>query len=164
MSCKNLLKALLACVMLFLSLFSFAQDKVVSGKVTDANGAAVAGVNVVAKGSSAGTQTAGDGTFRISVPAGVNTLTFTSIGFTPQDVDVTGKTSIDVSMAVANTSLGEVVVIGYGTAKKRDLTGAVSSISSKDFVRGQITSPEQLIAGKVAGVQITSNGGAPGAG
>jgi TonB-linked SusC/RagA family outer membrane protein len=164
MSCKKLPKALLACIMLSLSLYSFAQDKVVSGKVTDANGAAVSGVNVVAKGSSTGTQTSADGTYRISVPAAVNTLVFTSVGFTPQEMDITGKSTLDVSMAVSNTSLGEVVVIGYGTARKKDLTGAVSVISSKDFVKGQITSPEQLIAGKVAGVQITSNGGAPGAG
>lgn len=164
MSCKNLPKALLASVMLFLSLFSFAQDKVVSGKVTDASGAGVAGVNVTAKGSTTGTQTNPDGTYRITVPAGVNTLVFSSIGFTTQELDITGKTMLDVSLATASTSLGEVVVIGYGTAKKKDLTGAVSVISSKDFVKGQITTPEQLIAGKVAGVQITSNGGAPGAG
>jgi TonB-dependent starch-binding outer membrane protein SusC len=164
MSCKKLLKALLASVMLFLSLFSFAQDKVISGKVTDATGAGVAGVNVTAKGSTTGTQTGTDGAYRLSVPAAATELVFSSVGFTTQEVSISGKTTVDVSMVTATASLGEVVVIGYGTAKKKDLTGAVSVISSKDFVKGQITTPEQLIAGKVAGVQITSNGGAPGSG
>ena len=71
---------------------------------------------------------------------------------------------MDVSMSLSTGSLAEVVVIGYGTRQKKDLTGAVTSITAKDFNKGTITTPEQLIAGKVAGVQVTSNGGAPGSG
>lgn len=164
MSCKNLLKALLASVMLFLSLFSFAQDKVVSGKVTDANGAGVAGVNVVAKGSSIGTQTAADGTYRLTVPAAINILEFSSIGLATQEVNIEGRSTVDVKMDINTTSLGEVVVIAYGTRRKSDLTGSVTAISSKDFQKGNIASSEQLLQGKVAGLQITTGGGSAGGG
>ncbi|MGN6294205.1 MAG: SusC/RagA family TonB-linked outer membrane protein [Chitinophagaceae bacterium] len=164
MSCKNLLKALLASVMLFLSLFSFAQDKVVSGKVTDAKGAGVAGVNVVAKGSSIGTQTAADGTYRLTVPATINILEFTSIGFATQEVNIDGRSTVDVRMDINTASLGEVVVIAYGTRRKSDLTGSVTSLSSKDFQKGNIASSEQLLQGKVAGLQVTTGGGSAGGG
>lgn len=164
MSCKNLLKALLASVMLFLSLFSFAQDKVVSGKVTDANGAGVAGVNVVAKGSSIGTQTAADGTYRLTVPAAINILEFSSIGLATQEVNIEGRSTVDVKMDINTTSLGEVVVIAYGTRRKSDLTGSVTAVSSKDFQKGNIASSEQLLQGKVAGLQITTGGGSAGGG
>ncbi|MEB0276853.1 TonB-dependent receptor plug domain-containing protein, partial [Cryobacterium sp. 5B3] len=76
----------------------------------------------------------------------------------------TGPLSVNFNMQSSSKSLNEIVVIGYGTVKKKDLTGSVTTVSSKDFQTGNITSPEQLIAGKVAGVSITSNGGAPGAG
>ena len=71
---------------------------------------------------------------------------------------------MDVALVINNTSLGEVVVIGYGTSRKKDLTGSITTVSSKDFQKGNITTPEQLIAGKVAGVSIISNGGQPGQG
>ncbi|MBL7740874.1 MAG: SusC/RagA family TonB-linked outer membrane protein [Chitinophagaceae bacterium] len=151
--------------LLLTHLLSYSQDKVITGKVTDSkDGSGLAGVTVVPKGAAGGTQTANDGTYRLSVGPSVTVLVFTSVGFVTQEINIAGRTSIDVSLAISNTSLGEVVVIGYGTARKRDLTGAVTTISEKDFQKGNITTPEQLIAGRVAGVQITSNGGAPGAG
>ncbi|PZR28040.1 MAG: SusC/RagA family protein [Citrobacter freundii] len=164
MSCKKLLKALLAFVMLFLSLFSFAQDKVISGKVTDANGAGVAGVNIVVKGTSTGTQSGTDGTYRLSVPASANVLEFSSVGYGTQEVNIDNRTTIDVKMDINNTSLGEVVVIAYGTRRKSDLTGSVTSITSKDFQKGNIASSEQLLQGKVAGLQVTTGGGSAGGG
>ena len=163
---KKLTKAIGLMMMLALvSQVSLAQTKVITGKVTDSRtGAAVAGVSVTPKGGGGGTQTGADGSYRISVESSVTTLVFSSVGFTEQEVSIAGKTSADVSLLINNTSLSEVVVIGYGTAKKKDLTGSITTVTSKDFQRGNITTPEQLIAGKVAGVQITSNGGAPGSG
>ena len=165
MSLKTLLKAVVLCTMLFLSHVSYSQNKVVSGKVTDPrDGSGIPGVNVAPKGGTTGVQTGSDGSYQLSVGSSVTVLIFSSVGFTTQEVNIADKISADVSLAVSTASLGEVVVIGYGTARKKDLTGAITSISSKDFVKGAITTPEQLIIGKVAGVQITSNGGAPGAG
>lgn len=157
-------KALMLCALLLISLFSFSQDRVITGKVTDVTGAAVAGATVMAKGATTGTQTGTDGSYRLTVPAAVGKLVISSVGYTSQEIDVAGKTTADVSLVVNNASLNEVVVIAYGTARKKDLTGAVTTVSQKDFQKGNITTPEQLIAGKVAGVSIISNGGQPGSG
>jgi TonB-linked SusC/RagA family outer membrane protein len=161
------LKRLLMTIVLSLAAFAYAnaQDKVVTGKVTDSkDGAPLQSVSVMVKGKTGGTQTATDGSFRINVPSGSTTLVFTSVGFETQEVAV-GNGNLNVSLvAVAGTNLNEVVVIGYGTQRKKDVTGAVATVSSEDFQKGAISSPEQLIAGKVAGVQISSNGGAPGSG
>jgi TonB-linked SusC/RagA family outer membrane protein len=165
MSCKNLLKATAMVSLLLLTLLAHSQDKVVSGKVTDSkDGSGVAGVTVTPKGGTSGTQTGIDGSYRISVGPSVTALVFSSVGFTTQEVSISGKTSVDVALSGTVSSLNEVVVIGYGTRMKKDLTGSVTAVTAKDFNKGSITTPEQLIAGKVAGVQITSNGGAPGSG
>ncbi|HEY6503218.1 MAG TPA: TonB-dependent receptor [Chitinophagaceae bacterium] len=165
MSCKKLLKASVLLTFLLLSLLSYSQDKVITGKVTDSkDGSGIAGVTVTPKGGTGGAQTGSDGSYRISVGPSVTILVFSSVGFVSQEINIDGKSSIDVSLAVNNTSLGEVVVIGYGTTRKKDLTGAIATVTSKDFQKGSITTPEQLIAGKVAGVSIISNGGQPGSG
>jgi TonB-dependent starch-binding outer membrane protein SusC len=145
--------------------FANAQDRVVTGKVTDSkDGTPVMGVSVMVKGTNKGTQTTSDGSFRLSVPSGATTLVISSIGYTNQEVAI-GSGTVNVSLvAGAGNNLNEVVVIGYGTQRKKDITSAVVSVTEKDFQQGVITSPEQLIAGKVAGVQITSNSGAPGDG
>lgn len=144
---------------------SLAQNKVITGKVTDArDGSPLQGATVAAKGNRAGTQTDAKGAFSLSVDNSVSIIVISSVGFNAQEISIDGKTTVDVSMAINNTSLGEVVVIGYGTARRKDLTGSVSTITSKDFNRGPLPSPEQLINGKVAGVQITAPSGAPGAG
>jgi len=152
-------------MLLLIAQISFAQNRVISGKVTDSkDGSGVSGATVSVKGSRIATQTTADGSFSISVPSGTTTLVISSVGFGTQEVSIEGKASIDVSLVVTNTTLNEVVVTGYGTVKRKDLTGAIATISSKDFVKGPLTSPEQLINGKVAGVQITTGGGAPGTG
>jgi len=149
--------------LMLLSLAALAQN-VITGKVTDSkDGTPVSGVTVSVKGTRTAVQTTADGTFRINAPAG-STLVFTSVGFGTQEMNTTGRTAFDISLAQSNQQLNEVVVVGYGTVRKKDLTGAVTVIGTKDFAKGVITSPEQLIAGKVAGVSITSNGGAPGSG
>ena len=150
----------IACSMF--SAISMAQTTV-SGKITDAkDGTPLVGVTVAVKGAKGNSQTGNDGTYAIKVPAGATTLVFTSVGYAKQELPV--ASTVNVSFVATNQQLNEVVVVGYGTVKKKDLTGSLTTISSKDFQKGAIATPEQLILGKVAGVSIVSNGGAPGAG
>lgn len=161
------LKRLLLVMLMPLVLFAFpalAQDKTVTGKVTNQqSGAPMAGATVQVKGTSIATQTDSEGNFKINVPSTAKTLVISSVGFASQEVAISNS-FISVQLTSVTDDLNAVVVIGYGTTRKKDLTGAVVAVNEKDFQKGQITTPEQLIAGKVAGVQISSNGGAPGAG
>ena len=160
---KRLLHAIFMPVFLTLSLSLLAQDRVVTGKVTDSkDNSPVAGASVQPKGSKTGTSTAADGSFSIAVPAGVKTLVVSSAEFDQQEIDITDKTTVEVSMVAKAAGLTEVVVIGYGTARKKDLTGAVASVQAKDFNKGTYTSPDQLIQGKAAGVLVINNTGQPG--
>lgn len=166
MYCKKLLKAIVLPCLLLLSFTAFSQDRTITGKVTDSkDGSPLPGVSVTAKGSSTGTSTGTDGTFKITVGPRVTALVFSSVGFGTQEVSITGRSIVDASMVVSNETLGEVIVsTGYGTAKKKDLTGSITQISAKDFQKGPQTSPLQLIQGKVPGVQISTGNGAPGSG
>src|SRR6476620_1553569 len=164
MSCRKLLQSIILPAMLLFSQLSFGQDRVITGRVTDSTGNGVAGATVTVKGAQTATQTSNDGSFRITVPSTVNALILSSVGFTTREVAVISGSTANARLTVASGNLNEVVIIGYGTSKKKDLTGAVTTVNAKDFNKGAIISPEQLIAGKVAGVQITSNGGAPGSG
>ncbi len=128
------------------------------------DGSALSGVSVSVKGTTTGTQTDVNGEYRISVNSSATTLIFSSIGYNSQELAIEGKTQINVNLEVNNAALGEVVVIAYGTRKRGDLTGAVTSVSAKDFQKGNIPSSEQLLQGKVAGLQITSGGGSAGGG
>ena len=161
---KRLLRGI-GILMLFLVLFQVAsaQNKTITGTVTDRNGGPVAGVSVTAKGSTRGTTTDASGRFSISVPNNVNTLVLSSVGYSSQEVNISGQTSVTVSLQDLSTSLNEIVVVGYGTARRRDLTGSVASIQAKDFVKGPATNPDQLLIGKVAGLQIINSSGQPGA-
>jgi len=150
-------------VALLFSLGAFAQD-VVSGKVTDAgDGSGLPGVSIAVKGTSKGTQSDATGAYKISAAKG-STLVFTFVGYVKKEVTVGSSSTINVSLSADNTALEEVVVVGYGTVKKKDLTGAVTTIGTKDFQKGIVTSPEQLLQGRVAGVQITQSSGEPGGG
>jgi iron complex outermembrane receptor protein len=164
MSRRTLLQSIILPAMLLFAQLSFGQNRVITGRVTDSTGSGVAGVTVTARGTQTSTQTNNDGSFSITVPSSVDALIFSSVGFATQQIPVISGSPMNVSLSGVTSSLNEVVVIGYGTRMKKDLTGAVTSITAKDFNKGTITTPEQLIAGKVAGVQITSNGGAPGSG
>ena len=139
-----------------------AQTRTISGKVTDAkDGSPLAGVSVVVKGSKVGAQTAGDGTYRISVSSNA-TLVFSSVGFGDKEVAVGANSSVNVSLAATNEQLGEVVVVGYGTRKVKDVTGSVARLTEKDFNRGQIGAPDALLQGRTAGVLVTPATGEPG--
>lgn len=164
MNMRKLLYSVGLPVLLLFSFVSFAQDKVITGIVTDSTGNGIANVSVTVKGQPGrGTITASNGSYSLSVPSSATALIFSSVGYGTTEAAITGN-SVNMTLQVAASDLNAVVVIGYGTARKRDLTGSVTAITSKDFNKGAIITPEQLIAGKVAGVQITSNGGAPGAG
>ncbi|MEK6476285.1 TonB-dependent receptor [Catalinimonas sp. 4WD22] len=136
----------------------------VSGTVTAPEEGALPGVNVLVQGTSTGTVTDLDGNYNVTLPEGSDVLVFSSIGYVTQEIQVNGRSTINVELQADVQSLSEVVVIGYGTQEKRDVTGAVSSVSSENFNAGVIASPEQLIQGRAAGVQITQASGEPGAG
>lgn len=157
----------LVAAFLLTSLISFdllAQGTTVSGKVTDTGGEELPGVTVQVKGTTKGTQTGIDGVYTLAdVPAN-GTLVFSFVGMTAQEVSVNGRTAIDVTLTDDAQALEEVVVVGYGTVKKKDATGAVAAIGAKDFNKGIISSPEQLLQGRVAGVAVTQNNGEPGGG
>lgn len=140
-----------------------AQTLSVSGTVTDATGP-LPGVNVAVKGTNIGAVTDFDGNYSINNVPENGTLIFSFVGIVTQEVPVNGRTSVNVTLAEDAAALDEVVVIGYGTTTIKDATGAVDVISSEDFNQGVISSPEQLIQGKTAGVQITQSSGEPGAG
>jgi iron complex outermembrane receptor protein len=158
---KHLLSTL--CALLVLAGFAFAQDRTVTGKVTDAANQPIAGVTVHVKGKNVSVATGDDGTFSIHASPG-DVLAFSYVGYTAQELKVGNNGAVNVTLAAGSNALNEVVVIGYGTIRKKDLTGSVATVSAKDFQKGMISTPEQLIAGKVAGVSIVSNGGRPGGG
>ena len=152
-------RLLTACVLLLMTLtiglVASAQEKVVTGKVTDSkNGQPIGSVSVTVKGSRTGTQTAADGSFKISASS-TATLVFTNVAYEKAEVSVGSNSVVNVSLVAASSSLTDVVVIGYGTRKIKDLTGSVSNVTAKDFNKGQIASPEQLLQGRTAGVLVT---------
>lgn len=165
MSLKKSLQACLLCVGLLAAQWVFAQDRTISGKVLDSrSGNGLSGASVTASSSKRGTQTDASGSFKINVTAADKSLSISSVGYGTQTVSIEGTDQVQVTLNATTGDLGEVVLVGYGSARKKDLTGAVATVGVKDFAKGPLTSPEQLINGKVAGVQITAPSGAPGAG
>jgi TonB-dependent starch-binding outer membrane protein SusC len=152
-------------VVLFLLLFSgfssFAQ-KIITGKVLDADSKPLGGVTVKGIGASKNVLTSDDGTFSISIPSTVNQLEVTTIGFQDSKVNIEGKSSIEIILVKQISNLNEVVVIGYGTQKRKDLTGAVSSVSASTIAKVPVTTIDQALQGRAAGVQITNNDASPG--
>lgn len=141
-----------------------AQTRVIRGCVTDAaNHEPLIGASVTTEAGKTGAVTDIDGNYQLTVPTGAKQITVSYIGYVSKTVTLSGDRA-DVSLESNDRQLGEVVVVGYGTTRKSDLTGSVSNVSSKDFNKGAISSPEQLINGKVSGVQIVSSGGSPSAG
>src|SRR4051812_30186400 len=140
MNSRKLLKLFVFPALLLLSQLVFGQDRVITGKVTDQNGNAVAGATVTPKGGGQGTLTNSDGTFKLTVRSSTTALIISSVGYGTQEAGISGN-SVNVSLAITNTTMNEVVVIGYGTRLKKDLTGSVTNITSKDFNKGAITTP-----------------------
>ncbi|HTN37975.1 MAG TPA: carboxypeptidase-like regulatory domain-containing protein, partial [Arachidicoccus sp.] len=138
--------------------------KTISGTVTNAEQIPLTGVSVIANLSNTGTVTDDRGGFSLNVKPSENSLTISYVGYLTQVVAINGST-LQVQLIKDSTSrLSDVVVIGYGTVRKEDVTGSISTISQKDFQKGSITSFDQMISGKAPGISITSNGGHPGSG
>jgi TonB-linked SusC/RagA family outer membrane protein len=134
----------------------------VSGTVTDEAKAPLPGVNIIEKGTVNGTVTDSEGKFKLTVGSTESVLIISFVGTITQQITVGNRATIDVQLVTDAATLSEVVVVGYGTQEKRDVTGSVASVKSEDFNRGIINSPEQLLQGKVAGVNVTSASGEPG--
>ena len=144
---------------------AFAQEgKKITGHVVDDTNEPLIGASILVIGTSTGVITDLDGNFNIIVPSGATALQISYVGYETVTVPVPSGNTVNVKMKSDAQMLSDVVVIGYGTQRKSDLTGSVSNVSSKDFNSGLISSPEQLINGKVSGVQIMSNSGSPTAG
>ncbi len=152
----------LSALFLFLTISILAQNKTVSGTVKEQDGSAVAGASVTVKGTNIGTNTSATGNFSVNVPSSTSRLIISYVGYATQEIPIgTGPISVTLLPATSN-DLNEVVVVGYGSARKRDLTGSVASVTAREFNTGQINSPEQLLQGKVPGIQITNSSGQPG--
>ncbi len=160
--CQRHLKGIFALVVLLLITATvFAQTVTVRGKVTESGSdEPLPGVNVVVKGSMTGTITDFDGNYSINVPPS-STLIFSFIGFAPLETEVGGRTQINVSLKAETIGLDEVVAIGYGTVRKRDITGSVASVQGDDLRAIPVASAAEAITGKLAGVQITATEGSP---
>lgn len=137
----------------------------ITGKVTDESAVPLSGVSVTLRGTSRGTTTDEGGNFTITVPGANSVLVFSYQGYLSQDVPVNNRTTINIQMAPDATrrDLSEVVVVGYGTQRKVDLTGSVASVTRKDFVNKPFSSPDQILGGRVPGVNIANRSGDPGA-
>ena len=164
MAPKRLLQCIaLPMLLLLISFAASAQNKTITGKVTDSkDGSPIVGVTIQVKGSRSGTTTNVGGDFSITVPASAKVLAVSAVGYEDQDVPIDAD-NLSILLVASTSSLDEVVVVGYGTARKKDITGAVASVKAKDFNQGVIASPDQLLQGKVSGLEITNNSGQPGA-
>lgn len=161
---KNIKNILIAAASSLLCLTAFSQERIkVRGTVIDENGDPMIAAGVAQTGTDNGTVTDADGNYVITVPSDAS-LTFSFISYTPQEVKVGGRTKIDIKLRPDNTQLEEVVVIGYGTIKKSDLTGSVASISDKAIKDFKASSVVEALGGQIAGVNITASDGTPGAG
>lgn len=146
--------------MVFLSTAAFAQT-VVKGIILDNDKLPLAGATLQVAGTNTKTQSDAAGKYQITVPSPTSRLIVSFVGFETQTVNVNNQTQINITLASLN-DLDAVVVVGYASVRKNDLTGAVANVSAKDFNKGPVTAPDQLIQGKVAGVQLTANSGQPG--
>ena len=155
------LSLLMGAVLLFAQAFS--QQKIITGKITDANGLPVSNASVLVKGTSAGTTTQADGTYSLKIPVNGKILVVSAIGSAEQEIVIGNKTLISTSLALSDKNLQEVVVVGYGTQKKSNLTAAVSRVGGEKLENKPFSSVDQMLQGASAGLQSTATTGQPGA-
>ena len=168
MTLKKLAKGMLFLCLALFSTMAYAQNKEISGTVTDSkDGSAIPGISVMAissTGKKSGAATSTDGNFKISLADNIVKLIVTGTGYEKQEINVAGKTDVSISMVSSSQSLNEVVVVGYGTSRRKDISGSFSVVTAKNF--NQIPSggtPDQLLQGRVPGLQVTVASGQPGA-
>ncbi|ULQ55383.1 TonB-dependent receptor [Flavihumibacter rivuli] len=162
---RKLVKLLsLAALIICCPLILWAQTTVLKGVIKDQDGKPVSGASIVVKGLQTGVSTAEDGSFTITLPSPDATIEVSSVGYKSKSVKVEGVTTISITMEESKSQLGDVVVIGYGTQKKSNLTGAISSVNNKDFKDQPVVNLAQSIQGKVSGMNVTTPSGTPGAG
>jgi TonB-linked SusC/RagA family outer membrane protein len=158
--CRLKQRSLVSMLLLFVSLVSFAQSRTISGTVRDQEGnLPLPGVSVVVKGSTSGTQTNAEGNYTLNVPANATALVFSFTGYTTQEVRIGTEAIVNVTLSVNNSSLDAVVVVGYGTLKKKEITSAISSVTPDDFRQSGARNALDLAQGKVAGLTITRTSG-----
>lgn len=142
-------------------LFSFAQTKTITGIISDADGVPLENVSVTVKGGTLGTTTNSKGVYTIQGNEG-DILVFSIVGYTPQEITVSKKETISTLLVSESSTLGDVVVVGYGTMRKSDLTGAISSVKAKELVQLPVNRVDQALQGRAAGILVTNTDGAPG--
>ena len=143
---------------------ALAQEKKVSGKVVGTGGSPVEGASVVVKNTKIGTTTKADGSFTITVPGNAQTLVISNIGFDNREISIGNGDFLNVALTASSGTLNDVIVVGYGTQKKKEVTAAVTSIKAEQFNKGNVANVAQLLQGKVAGLSISRPGGDPNAG
>lgn len=154
----------LLCTILFTSTILFAQEKTITGTITDANNVPLSGATIMVKDRpTVFTVTETNGNFRLNVPVNAKTLIVSYVGYITQEVSIADKTSFAVTLQFVNANLEEVVVIGYGTQKRGDVNGAISSVTAKELANIPQPTVDQMLQGRAAGVTVTANSGQPGA-
>jgi iron complex outermembrane receptor protein len=156
-------KLLLSGLFLFCCILqTMAQQRTITGKVTAPDGSPLIGATVLIVGNKSGVTTNSDGTFSINVPQKAKQLQISYVGSETKTVDISSTSNVSVSLAPSATNLTDVVIVGYGTVKKKDATGSVAQLDSKDFNKGVISTPDQLLQGRTPGVNVTPASGEPG--
>lgn len=157
-------KIILLCSLMLWGTVSRAQQRTMTGKVTDVTGAGLPGVSILVKDTKTGTTSDVNGNYKISIPQGSKSIIFSFVGMVSSVQAIGNKSVLNVTLENDVKDLAEVVVIGYGTARKADITSSISSVSEKDIKNLPVPGADQALQGKVAGVTVTSNGGQPGGG
>src|SRR4051812_30727175 len=155
------MRSLLFISLLLFSFSAFAQQSI-KGKVSDDKGNLLSGATIQVKGTNQATQTNQQGNFTISVPSASSVLQISFVGFEQKEVVVINQNNINITLNPTSANAGEVVVIGYGTQRKSDLTGAISSVSAKDLAKATPVNATEALQGRAAGVMVTTNSGSPG--
>ena len=154
---ERIKKFYLALVFLFLTPWALAQDRTISGSVTGEENAPIPGVNVIVKGTSSGTVTDVSGEYSLNVPETAETLIFSFVGYNTQEIEIGNRSTLDVQLATDAHQLSEIIVTGYTTQKKKDLTGAVGVVEIEDVQSFPVAGADEMLEGRVAGVDVISN-------
>jgi len=161
---KTNLRFITVIILFLVTHFAWSQNRVITGTVMDENKSPLPGVSIMIEGTTNGTITDVDGKYSISVPSGKIILQFSFVGFNNEIVDVTNQNKVNIQMKPSMVGLDEVVAVGYGSMRKSDLTGSVTSVKVDSYAAQQNATVDQLLQGRAAGVQVTQNAGSPGSG